>query len=375
MRKIAFIKRGSFSHINESVERVLSDQFPDFELEIIDMAEDFERWNPQIRRVNRWHVLRHYFWDIARRRRKTMRDCFYRTPYLFSAVKRYMQERIGARAAEYLCTFQTQSLYDASVPGLPHFVYTDHTNRANLYYPGADRRQLFAEAWLRLEGTIYKNATRSFTMSHHVRRSIIEQYGGDPRTVSCIYAGTNAMEEPVALDNGGYSNQCVLFVGRDWERKGGPGLAEAFRIVLRKHPRARLLIVGCSPRLDVPNCEIAGPLPLEEVRRYFSRASIFCMPSSVEPFGIVYIEALLSRLPVVASRIGALPDFIEEGVGGVLVEPGQVSGLAEALDILLSDPAKCRRFGEAGHEVVRARYNWESVGRKMKGEMMAALEF
>jgi glycosyltransferase involved in cell wall biosynthesis len=98
------------------------------------------------------------------------------------------------------------------------------------------------------------------------------------------------------------------------------------------------------------------------------------MPSRIEPFGIVCMEALLNRIPLVASRIGAFPDFVDEGVSGLLVEPDKVGELAEALDTLLSDPAKCRRFGEAGHEVVKARYHWDAVGRRMRAEIMAALE-
>jgi glycosyltransferase involved in cell wall biosynthesis len=366
--KIAFIKRGSFSYTNGSVERILTEHFPEYEVETIDISEALVRPSRWLVIANLWQVVRLYFLEL-RRGEKTIRDSFCRTPYFFSRVKRYLAERLGPRASEYAFTFQTQSLFDASVPGIPNFVYTDHTNLANLTYPNPDRSKIFAEAWLRLEGTIYRNAARTFTMSEHVRRSVIEQYEGDPNRVTCVYAGSNAMAAEVTLENDGYANQQILFVGKDWERKGGPELVEAFRIVLRAHPKARLMIVGCSPRLDLPNCEIAGPLPPELVQGHFARATVFCMPSRVEPFGIVYLEALQNRIPVVAPRIGALPDFVEEGVGGLLVEPGHVEELAEALKTLLSDPAKCRQLGEAGHRRVQERYTWEAVGRRMRAEI------
>ena len=99
------------------------------------------------------------------------------------------------------------------------------------------------------------------------------------------------------------------------------------------------------------------------------------MPSKVEPFGIACIEALINKIPVVATRINALADMVEDGVSGLLVEHGDVPALARALIQLLSDPAKCRRFGEHGHRAMLDRYSWGAVGVRIRAEIDAALVF
>ena len=371
-KRIAFLKVGLFSYTNVSVEKLLVERFPELEVETIDVFGDLLKRNKFVILQNLWHIARLYGRRVIFNRAAFL-GCFYQTPFLFHQIRKRVRQRLAPKAGQYAFSFQTQSIFDASLPGLPHFVYTDHTNLANLYYPGFDRRELKAPAWIELEKSIYANALRSFTMSRHIERSIVEQYGGNPHRVSCVYAGSNTTIKPVALDNRHYGNKQILFVGVDWQRKGGPELIEAFKRVLQKHPDARLAIVGCSPELSTPNCDIVGRVPVDQVARYYPRASVFCLPSRLEPFGIVCLEAFMHKIPVVASRIGALPDFIEEGKSGRLVDSTNVAQFAAALIELIEDPAKCRQFGETGCEAVKNRYTWDAVGVRLRNEIQAAL--
>lgn len=141
--------------------------------------------------------------------------------------------------------------------------------------------------------------------------------------------------------------------------------------MLTVHPDAHLTIVGCSPQVNTPNCEVIGRVPLNEISYYYRRASIFCLPTKLEPFGIVFIEALSYQLPVVGTCIGAIPDFISQGENGYMVQPGQVSELAQALINLLDDPEKCRRFGERGRVIAQDKYTWHKVGSRMKEGILA----
>jgi glycosyltransferase involved in cell wall biosynthesis len=141
---------------------------------------------------------------------------------------------------------------------------------------------------------------------------------------------------------------------------------EAFKIVHSAHPDAHLTIVGCSPQLDIPNCQVVGPVPLEEVNRYYTHASIFCLPTRLEPFGIAFIEAQSHRLPVIATNVGAIPEFIIDGYNGFLIKPKDIEGLTRALCDLAGDPGKCRRFGENGYRLTIERYTWEKVGARMR---------
>ena len=363
-KKIAFIKQGSFSHINASVEKQLARVFPEYPLQIIDVL-DLLAQKKAVHWINQLQIFKTYGLDILARRRYRS-ECLYRTPYIFNKIHELIRQQLSG---DYAFTFQTQSLFDASIPGLPNFVYTDHTNRANLYYAGYADQKVFPEVWFNLERTVYQNAARLFTMSSHVRRSMIEHYGSPQEKVVCIYAGSNADVSFTSLKNDNYNNKRIVFVGVHWDRKGGPQLAEAFKLVLQKHPDAKLTIVGCTPELNMPNCEIVGRVPLAKVREYYLQSSVFCLPTRLEPFGIVFVEAMLHKLPVVSTNIGALPDLVEEGKNGYLVPPGDSQQLANCLIDLLDNPAKCKRFGEAGRQLAQDRYSWDAVGERFKANI------
>jgi glycosyltransferase involved in cell wall biosynthesis len=211
--------------------------------------------------------------------------------------------------------------------------------------------------------------------SNHVRRSIIEQYGGNPAKVALVYAGSNVKVDPQQQTNHSkYASKTILFVGMDWERKGGPELVEAFKQVLQVHPDARLLIVGCSPQVDVPNCTVLGKVPKEELHACYEQAAIFCLPTRREPFGIVFVEAFMHRLPIVTLNLGAAPDLVVPDQSGYLVEYGQIDKLAAALIDLLEHPDRCAAFGEHGYRLASDRYTWQHTGARIREHIEHALD-
>jgi len=109
------------------------------------------------------------------------------------------------------------------------------------------------------------------------------------------------------------------------------------------------------------------------VHHHYAAASIFCLPSRREPFGVAYVEALHHGLPVVGTRIGAVPELIDEGVEGYLIEVGDVDALAERLGRLVADPALRARLGEGARRRARARYTWEAVAERIAEAIDAAL--
>jgi glycosyltransferase involved in cell wall biosynthesis len=266
-----------------------------------------------------------------------------------------------------------QSLFDTSVPGVPHLIYTDHTNRSNLEYASGLERSLYPPRWQALEAAIYHNASRVFVRSHNVLQTLVTHYGLEPERVHCVYAGSNAKVALRPRSGERYDGKRILFVGLDWERKGGPTLLEAFRRIRPRHPDATLTLVGASPALDEPNVDRVGPVSLDRVNEYYEQASVFCMPTWQEPFGIVFVEAMSHGLPILSTRVGALPDMVEDGHNGYLIEPGDADSLAAHLDALLSDPERRRRLGENGRALARDRYNWDRVGQRMEHHIRQVL--
>ncbi len=369
-KRIAFIRPKAWPLANRIVEGVLREQFPDHEVDTIDVSSLVRR-RPGLILVNSIATALLYGKDIAQRRKK-FRLAFWRTPYIFRQVRRLVQKRIAE--GTYAFTFQMQSLFDASTPGLAHFVYTDHTHLENRHYTTTGGSNLYSPGWIALERQIYQNASLTFLRSSNVRRSLIEEYGCPPEKAVLVYAGSNAKVSPVKTKNTDYTKPVILFVGLDWKRKGGPDLVEAFKLVREKIPAARLTIVGAEPDLQVPGCQVVGKVPPEELDPYYQEASLFCLPTYLEPFGIVFIEAMTAHLPIVATRVGAIPDFVEEGRNGFLVEPGDIPGLANALLRLLENPALCRSFGESSFQLTRDRYSWEAVGDQFKQNILKVLD-
>lgn len=361
-QKIALIRMWPNPPIARSVAQLLINHFPEYEVDIFDVDRLLEN-RPDISLVNVFFVLKQYGMNSLTGP-KQYRARSLKTTFFFHKAKEIISEQLSKN--HYAFSFQLQSLVDASTHGLPHFVYTDNTMLANLDYPGFDRRQLATEEWIRLEKTIYQNATLIFTRSQNISRSIIENYQCEPQKVICAYAGSNAQILESRLDDRRYERKNILFVGKDWERKGGPELIEAFKIVLTTHPDAHLTIVGCSPQVNIPNCQVVGPIPLEQIHQYYINASVFCLPTRLEPFGVVFVEAQSYKLPVVATSIGAIPDFVINQQNGYLVMPNDIGALAKALCDLVGDPEKCRAFGENGYRLTKERYNWDEVGARMR---------
>ncbi|RPI33264.1 MAG: glycosyltransferase family 1 protein [Chloroflexota bacterium] len=368
MQKVYFIRVWPSPPIAKSIEAVLRKAFPEYELEIIDIARILKK-RPGILLRNTLAVVRYYGLDILRGI-KTFKESFWYTPYLFNQIGRLLPGLIDSSQAAL--TFQLQSLFDASQPGLPHYVYTDHTHLANLDYPDFDRRKLYHRSWIDLEESIYHKATLVFTRSTNIARSLVRQYGLPPHKAVCVYAGSNApvVGQPVSPEGSNGRAKNILFVGADWERKGGPDLLEAFRAVLSRHPDARLTIVGSSPEVHEPQVNVVGYVPVDQLDRYYRQADIFCLPTRREPFGIVFVEALSYRLPLVATDIGAIPDMVVHGKNGYLVAPGDVHGLSQALDDLLSDAEKRSRFGEYSYRLATERYNWDAVAKAIRENVM-----
>lgn len=358
-RRIAFIKAGSYSHTNASVLRMLHDTFPEAVVDVIDVFDVLRQQRVTMALNAAAAVIEQGRPMLASRSR--FRSGYFASTYLFHQLSRRIGQVVAA--GNYTFSFQTQSMgCDGSLGGVPHFIYTDDTRLApRLVDPDAD--VLWSDRRLALERSVYDHATANFTMGSHIQRSIVEQYEIDPAKVFCVGAGCNVTPDVTAPPRAGKE---ILFVGIEWERKGGPMVAAAFDRVLRVHPDARLTIVGCSPALDLKNCRIVGRVPREQVAQYYREASIFCLPTRAEPFGVVFVEAQMYRLPVVATRVCSIPDIVRDGEHGYLTEVGDVEGLAAALIRLLDDPGRAHAFGDRGYQSASGYFTWAAVGARMK---------
>jgi len=218
-----------------------------------------------------------------------------------------------------------------------------------------------------MEADAYQRADRVFTTSEFARKSLIEDYGCPPQRVTAVgWAPNLAADDEGGVGARGHKSKerSVLFVGIDWERKGGPLLVEAFRRLRRTDKNVELRIVGCHPRLRGDGIRVLGRLSPAAVRAEYERASVFCMPSWVEPSAAAYLEAAACGLPVVATRVGATPECVQHGQTGYLCDAGNVECLTESLGDLLDRPDEAQRMGAEGRRIA-AQLTWESVAEKI----------
>lgn len=336
------------------------------------MRDDLLRAKKALALANWFHVFREFAPEVAASRR-TPRELYYRTAFFFHTLRRILAARFAGREHAYVFTLATQSLYDASVPGIPHFIYTDHTHLANTYYPAFDRSRLLPERVITLEREAYARACKILVMGGHVARSLAEHYGIPAERTAVVGAGSNVDPDPIPFSDDPARLRRIAFVGVDWERKGGPCLIEAFAIIRKSLPDARLVIVGCSPDASRPGVEIVGRLPRDEVKRHLARSAVLAFPTRIEPFGIAPIEASLQGLPTVASDLGALPEIVIAGVTGALVPPDDPHALASALLRYLADPALAAAHGQAARAHSLSRFTWDATGDRIRAAIEPAL--
>jgi glycosyltransferase involved in cell wall biosynthesis len=201
--------------------------------------------------------------------------------------------------------------------------------------------------------------------SHWAAESLLADYGLPPERVAVVGLGATHTATVRERD---WAHPRFLFVGIDWERKGGPAVLNAFSQVRRVYPDAVLDVVGGHPRLQEPGVTGHGILSRAGARQreimldLFARATCFVMPSSIEPFGIVYIEAASAGLASIAGSVGGARDLIGDD-GGLLVEPNDQAGLVDAM-LQLADPDTARRMGQAARER-STQYTWTKVAERL----------
>jgi glycosyltransferase involved in cell wall biosynthesis len=218
---------------------------------------------------------------------------------------------------------------------------------------------------LHRERRIYDVATRIWTMSNALATSFTSDFAQPASKIKTIYAGAN---NPPSSAPGSKSGSRILFVGKDHVRKGSGILLQAFEKVRAAIPSAELHFVGGVPSgVQQPGVVLHGIISratseggrlLDDL---FGSASVFCMPSRYEPFGIAFVEAMLAGLPCVGTTAWAMPEIIDDGNTGWLVPDGSVDELARVLIAALRNPSECARRGAMGRERALARFTWERV--------------
>lgn len=249
----------------------------------------------------------------------------------------------------------------------PYACYVDSTSRMSEreYPPWGEtyRSKTDKTNWMNLQQILFSRASRIFTMSEHARRSVIEDFHVHPDKVAAVYAGPNLDRLPSFEKN--VSSKTILFVGKDFRRKGGITLSRAFKEVKKRVGDAKLFIVGSKPKISSPGITVKGFVKKEELTYLYKNASVFAMPSIYEPFGHVFLEAMAYKTPCIGSCNDAMPEIIEDGRSGFTIPPHDHLKLSEKIVYLLEDENSIKSMGEEGRRRIERSLNWDAVAKRM----------
>jgi glycosyltransferase involved in cell wall biosynthesis len=233
------------------------------------------------------------------------------------------------------------------------------------------------------EAAVYGAASGIFTLSERLRRSFVEDFALPADRVHAIYAGPNFELARIPADRpprAPAQPPTVLFVGRQFHRKGGDVLVESFRRVRRTLPDARLIVAGPPAGfVQEPGVECVGnldknhPEGWEALVAAYASADVFALPTRYEPFGIAFVEAMHFGLPCIGSRAWAIPEIVADGETGFTVPVDDVEALADRLLSLLGDPRRARAMGEAGRRRARGLFTWTHAVGRMLGAIAPAV--
>ena len=254
----------------------------------------------------------------------------------------------------------------------------------------------FLSRWI--ENHAYATADGVIAVSKQMKTDVIEAYGVNPEKVTVIHNGIDPEFYKPTFDTNLLAEYginpdipFVLFVGRITRQKGISQLIWAANYF---NTNCQIVLCAGAPDTDEIAKEtetlisdlksqrngvilISEMLPREKIKVLYSHARVFACPSLYEPFGIINLEALSCETPVVGSAVGGIPEIIEEGKTGFLIELEPVSradfnpkypekfqrNFAQKVNQLLDDENLANQMGKAGRETVLEKFSWESIAK------------
>ena len=307
--------------------------------------------------------------------------CGYRTDYRRGRLSRthsakILQSQIKALGIKKILHTSTFDLpLPKPEPEVEHYLFCDstwnlwsqYTTNIAQYTP---KMRSLAE---QLEQESYAQVKHFFSISEYIRENLINYYQIEPNRITVVGTGRGKIEP--FMGNKDYQNGHILFVAKArFEDKGGPLLLEGFKKARQQNPSLKLVIVGQKEYEQligsVPGVSVTGFIPWEELQNLFHTAALFAMPSLNEPWGLVYLEALACKTPILGLNRNSLPEMTDKGKYGFLVDEPTPESIAEAMLQAFSHPDKLQEMGSDGQKYCLEKFSWEQVASKIVSVML-----
>lgn len=267
-------------------------------------------------------------------------------------------------------------MYDTD--GLKTYIYQDlsvdyvcymHDNLPEIFKVSAFQEVDINQAYKRrrLQNEYFSKCAGIFAMGHWYAEDLIKRVGIPANKVYAVGGGIN-VDLHLISSTKKLGNK-ILFIGRDFKRKGGHITVEAFKLLREQNPQIELYVAG--PQEDPFKGEIIegyhfmGDCNRNKIAELYNMCNVFCMPSYFEAYGLVFIEALTYGLPCIGRNCYEMPYFIEDGKTGYLLKKDDAEELAELMNKLLTDERILNNV-KSRKEFYIKEYSWDSVALRMK---------
>lgn len=216
-----------------------------------------------------------------------------------------------------------------------------------------------------LQMDYYGNCKGIFTMGQWLRNDLVERCGIPADKVHHVGGGINVDKNLINPQN--KTGNKILFIGRDFRRKGGYEVIKAFKILKKDIPNLELYVAGPSSNpieSSIDGYHYLGDCNHKQLSDLFNKCDIFCMPSYFEAYGLVFIEALAYGLPCIGRDAYEMPYFIEDNETGFLLKHDDVSELCTLISKLLKDERIKNNVLKKQDWYIK-EYSWETVANRI----------
>ena len=223
-----------------------------------------------------------------------------------------------------------------------------------------------------LERKAFGQVRRIFPISQYVKDNLTAHYGVNSDVITV--AGTGRGKIAAFHGTKNYARGPILFVAKErLEDKGGNLLVDGFRLASKTNPSLNLVLAGKAVEATMAhrgaNITVAGHVSWQELQRLFETAALFAMPAYNEPWGLVYLEALACKTPLLGLARNSLPELTQNGRFGFLVDKPEPPSIAEAILRAAADPKKLEQMGAEGQEYCLNTFSWKQTAGAILEQM------
>ncbi|MGH2554013.1 MAG: glycosyltransferase family 4 protein [Chitinophagaceae bacterium] len=293
---------------------------------------------------------------------------------------RQLQKDLIKRPVDVLFVSASSQLIAYLETDIPIIYMTDATfQQLQGYYPYFSNLASYnIKQGIELDKKAYEKSAHCMLASEWNKASAMDDYGIHADKISVIPCGANMDRIPSLEDlNLNASGQCrLLFLGVEWERKGGDIVLETFQLLKQKGLDPRLHIIGCIPPHDIsgekniiiiPFLDKNKPEELQQLQEILLQTDLLFLPTRAECAGVVFSESSAYGIPSVTTNTGGVSTYVRDGINGFALPPDTTAdGYAQKIQQLVSDQSAMQHMKQSSRKLHQEILNWDKWGQEFQ---------